>query len=459
MKKNPLNIRRPIDFVIVGLMVIVTGCIIIFLFSINPLDFQKTNAKKSDIHMKKNHSAYPGIQIISEISNESNTPYAIHYPQTENKIFNDDVRHFVTNTKNTYLTLMKQTKHTGELNISFETFPYREHYYSFVLTTTISEANKQSTSTKTYLYNSKTGKNVSLSELLNNDDANLATLSKHVRSELTKNPSLKDHLLREQFHQLTQPLWENFQQFAIKDDALLIFFDENIIASKEIGSVTLPVSLSFINPILASEFQIEMQNMPTVSSTSQHTSTNVKRVALTFDDGPHPDVTPRILETLKAYNAKATFFMLGNRVQYYPDIVQTVLSNGHEIGNHTWGHPILTKLSTEQILSEFNKTEQAIFEATGQYPTVFRPPYGATNDFVESQLPIESTLWTIDSLDWKHRNAQQLLNITKQTMHNDAIILMHDIHHSTADAVNPLLAYLQQQGYEFVTVSEILADQ
>lgn len=181
-----------------------------------------------------------------------------------------------------------------------------------------------------------------------------------------------------------------------------------------------------------------------------------KRVALTFDDGPDAKVTPQVLAILKKYDAKATFFMVGTNVSKNPAIVEQVYEAGHEIGNHTWNHPKLTSLSTSAVKQEVDKTSNAIYNAIGQYPTVFRPPYGATNDKVRSVITMPSILWSIDTLDWKHRNADKVLSYVKASAKDGSIILMHDIHQSTANGLENVILYLQKQGYEFVTVSEIL---
>ena len=117
---------------------------------------------------------------------------------------------------------------------------------------------------------------------------------------------------------------------------------------------------------------------------------------------------------------------------------------------------MLTKLSAADVKKEFESTEQALMNAIGQHSTVFRPPYGAINESVRALIPRTSVNWTIDTLDWKHRDAKQLLPMIKKSMHNNAIVLMHDIHQSTADGLEPVLQYLQNEGYEFVTVTEIL---
>ncbi len=181
-----------------------------------------------------------------------------------------------------------------------------------------------------------------------------------------------------------------------------------------------------------------------------------KRVALTFDDGPDARVTPQILAILKKYDVKATFFMVGKNVSRNPATVEKVYADGHEIGNHTWNHPKLTTLTKVNVKQEVDRTSNAIYAAIGQYPTVFRPPYGATSEQVRSVMSIPSILWSVDTLDWKHRNADKILAYVKASVKDGSIILMHDIHQSTANGLENVILYLQQQGYELVTVSEIL---
>ena len=182
----------------------------------------------------------------------------------------------------------------------------------------------------------------------------------------------------------------------------------------------------------------------------------IKRVALTFDDGPDAKVTPQILSVLKKYEAKATFFMIGKNVSKNQAIVKQMVEDGHEIGNHTWNHPKLIKLSKASVKQEVDRTSNAIYEAIAQNPTVFRPPYGSTNDQVRSVISMPSILWSIDTLDWKHRRAEKILSYVKASAKDGSIILMHDIHQSTADGLENVILYLQKQGYELVTVSEIL---
>ncbi|WP_079524485.1 polysaccharide deacetylase family protein [Solibacillus isronensis] len=181
-----------------------------------------------------------------------------------------------------------------------------------------------------------------------------------------------------------------------------------------------------------------------------------KKIALTFDDGPHPKVTKQILKTLEKYEAKATFFVVGQEVKEHPEILKAVYNAGHEIGNHTFNHEKLTTLSTKEIKQQIQATDSLIKSTIGQRATVFRPPYGSYDESITDQLSVPNVLWTIDTLDWKHRDPEKTVQAVKDRAKNGSIILMHDIHQATADALDEVLATLQKQGYEFVTVSELL---
>lgn len=193
----------------------------------------------------------------------------------------------------------------------------------------------------------------------------------------------------------------------------------------------------------------------TGEDTTQETEPGQKRVALTFDDGPHGSNTEKILNLLDQYDAKGTFFMVGSSVEFYPEVVEKVHKEGHEIGNHTWNHPDLVTQSNEQINFEIYSTDLAIEKVIGERPTIYRPPYGSTNEHVNSIVGKPSIMWDVDTLDWKNRNPQAILENVKAQTQNGSIILMHDIHDTTVEGLALSLEYLSSQGYEFVTVSEL----
>ena len=184
-------------------------------------------------------------------------------------------------------------------------------------------------------------------------------------------------------------------------------------------------------------------------------------VAITFDDGPHPKLTPRLLDILKERGLKATFYVIGQNVVQYPEIMQRMVAEGHEIGNHSYTHPSLTKIGAAKITEEISKTNEAILQACGVKPSTMRPPYGATNAAITKRLNDEFGLavimWSVDPLDWKIRKASHVSNHILQNSKSGSIILAHDIHPSTIDAMPASLDGLLAKGHQFVTVSELIA--
>ena len=196
---------------------------------------------------------------------------------------------------------------------------------------------------------------------------------------------------------------------------------------------------------------------PTYNSCNVESNT----VAMTFDDGPHPKLTPKLLDMLKERNIKATFFVIGKCVAEFPDIAKRIVDEGHEIANHSWSHPQLPKLSPPAFAAEIAQTNEAIEKATGVRPVVMRPPYGAINSTITKRLNEEYGLsviiWSVDPLDWKIRKSDHVSSHIIKNTAPGSIILAHDIHPSTIDAMPATFDALQSKGYKFATVSELIA--
>jgi peptidoglycan/xylan/chitin deacetylase (PgdA/CDA1 family) len=194
-----------------------------------------------------------------------------------------------------------------------------------------------------------------------------------------------------------------------------------------------------------------------------YTSCNVQGmyIAMTFDDGPSAQLTPKLLDMLKERGIKATFFVVGRNVEEYPDIVRRMANEGHEVANHSWSHPALTKLGAESFRKQIENTNEAIAKATGKRPVLMRPPYGATsallNRRLSEQFGLKVILWSVDPLDWKYRNSNRVYSSIIQNTRPGSIILTHDIHATTVAAMPATLDTLLSKGYKFVTVSELIA--
>ncbi len=188
-----------------------------------------------------------------------------------------------------------------------------------------------------------------------------------------------------------------------------------------------------------------------------------KFIALTFDDGPGP-YTERLLDELNARDIKATFFLLGSQAKKYPELVKRIADDGHELGSHTYSHKDLTALKEKEIKKELEKSAKAISTAAGgQAPTVFRPPGGECDETItkickEYEYPI--ILWSVDPKDWKLKDPDEIVKNVFQSgnygVSDGAIILLHDIYETTVDAVVDMIERLMQEGYGFMTVSDLI---
>lgn len=188
-----------------------------------------------------------------------------------------------------------------------------------------------------------------------------------------------------------------------------------------------------------------------------------KYIAITFDDGPHPQNTPRLLDMLRARNIKATFYMVGSNVDLYPQVVRRVVAEGHEIGNHSYTHRLFSKMSDSDIRQELTRTRDAVVRAAGVQPRTLRPPYGGMlqhqREWVNAEFGYPIILWSVDPLDWKRPGSSVVCSRILSSTTAGSIVLAHDLHRQTVDAMPATLDGLLQRGFKFVTVSQLLAMQ
>nr|WP_300858435.1 polysaccharide deacetylase family protein [uncultured Acetatifactor sp.] len=185
---------------------------------------------------------------------------------------------------------------------------------------------------------------------------------------------------------------------------------------------------------------------------------DVKKIAITFDDGPHPSYTEQLLDGLKERGVHATFFVTGEHAELHPDIIERMSKEGHVIGNHTYSHMQLTKNNRDTFKEELIKTNEILKEITGEEVQYVRPPYGSWDKSFEKELNMFPVLWTVDPLDWSSRNVGRITEkIINKTREND-IILMHDYYDTSVTAALKAIDELMEEGYTFVTVEEILFD-
>jgi peptidoglycan-N-acetylglucosamine deacetylase len=183
-------------------------------------------------------------------------------------------------------------------------------------------------------------------------------------------------------------------------------------------------------------------------------------IAMTFDDGPSATLTPKLLDLLAERHIKVTFFVIGENVAEHPEIVARAAREGHEIGNHSWSHPNFAKMSQESVRSQLQRTDDAIKNATGQRPTLMRPPYGSLTErekrWIHDEFGYQIILWEVDPYDWKRPGPAVVRNRILKETRPGSIVLSHDIHPGTIEAMPSTLDALEAKGFKFVTVSELI---
>src|SRR5213082_3146877 len=183
-------------------------------------------------------------------------------------------------------------------------------------------------------------------------------------------------------------------------------------------------------------------------------------IAITFDDGPSATLTPKLLDILAAHRIKATFFVIGENVVEHPEIVARAAREGHEIGNHSWSHPNFGKMSDEGVRGQVQRTDDAIKDATGTRPILLRPPYGSITArekrWINDQFGYQIILWDVDPYDWKRPGPSVVRNRILKETRPGSIVLSHDIHPGTIEAMPSTFDALEAKGFKFITVSELI---
>lgn len=420
-------------------------------------------------------SIYPGLNIETKTEEADLYTSSISLPYTDHEQVNKPINEWVEAQKKEFTSEVQKSKRTLEengfrahLNIQVETEEIAEKLYTLEFESyQITGGANGMTKTKSFVIDLNKDRHVQLEDVFRLNEETIGNTQHLIRESLSNNDEVSPYL----FEDMVQDALKNLDKWkwSISRDHVIFYFDEYEIAAGAAGSVKAEIPMEEIKPYLQDDFADRLDvTIPEKEKRKEETEHSEEKaeldpdgkyVALTFDDGPHPDVTPRILDTLDKHGAKATFFMLGSQVEYYPSLANRVEEEGHEIGNHTMNHQDLTVLGREEVREEMQGSRSIIEDAIGHAPSLLRPPYGASNGDVEqvtSELGQSMVMWSVDSLDWKSRDAQAVNEKVMSNVTEGSIVLLHDIHSSTADALPQLLDSLEEHGYQMVTVSQLL---
>lgn len=293
-----------------------------------------------------------------------------------------------------------------------------------------------------YIYH-KTGKPVTVHDLVP-DDASLLGIQQVIQQKILDEAENKEAII-DQVINFPRISFEN--QIDYTPENLKIHLPENDL---KIAEMTLEYKdiFPYINASLVDAEKLK-DAKPSLEA-------GKKYVALTFDDGPNPSTTPQVLDTLKSKGAHATFFLLGQNVDANKELVKRIYDEGNEVASHSYDHPLLTSLNDDQIKAEIQKTDKAIFQACGVLPRNIRAPYGAADARVGTITGKPFIHWSVDSEDWKSKNAAAIISQIKNTLYEGSIVLMHDIQPATVEALPTVIDNMRAEGYEFVSVDTML---
>lgn len=423
-------------------------------------------------------SPYPGIDIkkktgqLGEIDLQESYPvfHAEQVDQGLEKLTQDLVEGFQTDLAE--VDLDKADLDQSYYILDYEIHPFTEDIYSMVLRTEASYggANPE-TGVQTLVLDLEKDEFVELDQFFSEET--MPELKEKILDRLHEDQDLDEYIDDEAYNNYLDQ-HSLAEQAIFTEEAIHFIFPAYTIGARPTAGASAVFTYDEILPYLTDEAKVFVKGavgadliqaegqiggpLPRPASMPDVFKYNVnggKRVALTFDDGPHPENTPAILELLDQYDAKATFFMISSTANYYPELTKQVAEAGHEIGNHSWYHEDFTQLDDEGIREELDLSDQAFQKILGYEPTLIRPPFGAYDERVMSIVDRPIVLWSVDSRDWDSRDPQAVLARVKSLMHDGAIVLLHDYHAETVEATRLVLEYLDSEGYEFVRVSEL----
>lgn len=407
MKKQRMIITIILSFLLISL--IICQCIIIY----------KSNKKVNDSNLTEylltDEETMTLGKTKQKIENTKNYSYAINYPYLKNKKINEQINVILEREINNLKKKVNIDQSNDSLIINYEIYEHENTISFVVLKKYLSDNNLN---INTYIFEKDTGM-------------------------IIYNIFIKDKL---------EDLKANYNvntNFVAITETQIIFYTIN---DNELTKEKLDIKeIKDYLKIYEETKEIEQEEPNRIIDPEK------PMVALTFDDGPHPKYGPPIIETLKQYNSVATFFEVGYMLKNYSYVSLSAKEIGCEIGSHTYNHTNMKKAKKEKRIEEINKMNELYFSIFNEYPTLLRPPYGAYDTELTNVTDQALILWSIDTNDWQTRNKEKIIKHIKEQGNLDGqVILMHSIYKETADAVAELVPWLIEEGYQLVTITELI---
>ena len=393
--------------------------------------------------------------IITTTYQDKNIIMGISYPKTNTKLDNKITKYIDKELKNFKQNFGDSDYliNRDEINIDYKYKVFKNRYISLILTTYINSYKLTNPIHEaiSYLYDVKEDKYLSLDDILNK--RNKLILFNYVGNKLKNNYS--EYIISDNIETIYSLDKLNNYPFFIDNDNISIYFTPDNLASDYYDILTIETPLSLIDLKL----NLNLENKKILDNYSVTSVSNIidptkKVVALTFDDGPST-YTKEILDILKENDVNATFFILGNKVENYQDILLESIKNGNELGNHSYNHKWLSRLSTNNLIDQIESTQNILKEKLNYEPVYLRPTYGSISNKIKNNTNLKISLWTVDTKDWKIKSVDRIVKKATSNIEDGDIILMHDIFERSKDALKEIIPILKSQGFQLVTLSEL----
>ena len=360
---------------------------------------------------------------------------SITYPKTNLSKVDHKIMNYInqqTKILKSNITEFPYLINRSELNIDFEYSTFNQRYMNILLKTDYYDGEEQQNYYDLYsiLYDLKQKQFLNILDFFSEQEKLFKKIQDSFQKEKGITISNLDSL-----------------SMIISNDQLIVYYP-----SDQLYSISIPlIELNLNLKITTEKKELDSKELQRVVSTIDPTK---PVVAITFDDGPS-EYTKEIIKTLKENDCNATFFVLGNKVEAYQDVIRESIKNGNEIGNHSYNHKWLSRLSEKEIMEQINKTQDILQQTVEYTPTHLRPTYGSVNQRIKNSTNLSITLWTIDTKDWKIKNIDRIVEKAMKDIEDGDIILMHDIFERSSEALKKLIPLLKEQGYQLVTISEL----
>lgn len=410
------------------------------------------------------HTPKPQYESIV-ISEDKPNKVHIEYPKTDIESIDKFIESFALDSLNTFKENSFEMKDQAELNIRYEHKHVEDNIetFKFEKYEIYAHAANGSTTIQTFTFNTSTGNYISLANLFESQDDYqnfLDTLHTEIKTHVN-NPDYTEPYLNDQG---IDDVIKKVKNYDFDDKGISVHFDKYEIAPGYLGYQTITIPLDSLKGFKYEALKSgepmgvkpEEEYKRIMDEREFNYYKDKKIIALSFDDGPHATNTPKFLDILGKEKVPGTFFMLGQNIVRYPEIVNRAYQEGHQVASHTYSHYDLIRLDKDKYSEEINVTDNALKDLGIDSGGFMRPPYGSYTKDILKQTNTIGILWDVDSQDWALKDSEKIVKEVMSNTRDGSIILMHDIYKESAEALETIIKSLKAEGYEFVTVKKLL---